>query len=341
MTVSRGAPPSVSVAQHPAPLPEEQRQRIAGLFTLIASEGPGNPVPQACTSIAQLIDGDALARHVDELAKAPRHALADPEATRAAGRYTARVFGEAGLDVLEIPATVEGVTHHTYAAVVPGRVPEAPSVVVMAHYDSVEGTRAADDNASGVATVLEIARVLPRGELAADVVVAAVPFEERPGGLAGSRALAAWMKREGRGVRAAISAEMTGFATDEPRVYGDTGNDLLVIGYPGTQDVVGTMLDAAHAVAAGAMRGMAFPQMAPEVGRSDHTAFHDEGWPGIMVTDGAEIRNPHYHQRSDTPDTIVAEFHLRSTQALAAGVIALACGPAAVGGMCQSGPTTT
>ena len=307
-----------------APIAEDRRQRVEGLFRLLSEGAPAEELPEAAARAAGAIDGVALARHIRALAQVPHHAVADEAAARAAGEYAGGVLRETGLEVVEVPATHRGDTHAAYVATVPGKADGTNAVVLVAHYDSVEGCPGADDNASGVAAALEIARVLPREELALDVVVAVVPFEEDPGGLAGARAVAQWLSEDGREVVVAISAEMLGFATDEPRVAGDRGNDLLLVGYPGTEAVIGTLVRAANAVNPGSMRGLPLPQVVPEVERSDHRAFHDAGWPAVMATDGAEFRNPHYHQPSDTPDTIDPLFHLRSTQGLAAGIAALA-----------------
>lgn len=322
-----------------APILEDRRRRVELLLSLLAEDvhdqrwtGLGREVAQGIDAealareVAQGIDAEALARHVAALAAAPRHALADETQARLAGEYAARTLRDTGLDVAELAASCNGVAHPAYVATVPGRDATALAVVLVAHYDSVQGSPGADDNASGVAAALEIARVLPPAKLTADVLVAVVPFEESPGGLAGSRAVASWLKEEGRGVRAAISAEMVGFATDAPRVAGDRGDDLLVVGYPGTEVVIATLLGAANALNPGSMRGLALPEPVPEVERSDHRAFHDQGWPAVMATDGAEFRNPHYHEPSDTPDTLDQRFHLRSVQGLAAGIVALALG---------------
>lgn len=306
-----------------APVLDDRRQRVEKLLTLLGDHTLTSAVPDACRQVASAVDPAALARHVNALARVPRHALIDERAARAAGNYAAAELRATGLSVIELPATVEGVTHTSYVGTVPGSGEDARAVVLVAHYDTVEGSPGADDNASGVAAALEIARVLPRGELPADVLVAVVPFEEHPGGLAGSRTVARWLKEQGRDVIAAISAEMVGFATPEPRVQGDRGDDLLLVGYPGTADVIATLVGVGNSINHGSMRGLALPAVLPEVERSDHRAFHDEGWPAVMATDGAEFRNPHYHGPSDTPETIDAAFHLRAAQGLAAGLIAL------------------
>lgn len=307
-----------------APILDDRRQRVEALFGLLSSlEVPHrDDLPDVCREAAGAIDGDALAAHAAALAH-PRHAVADAAACRAAGEYAAEQLRATGLPVLEVPATVDGVTHQSYVLTVPAAEADPRAVVLVAHYDSVKGTPGADDNASGVAAALEIARVLPRGQLPMDLIIAIVPFEEDGGNFAGARAVAEVLRVDGRQVAGAVSAEMLGFATDTPRVAGDRGDDLLLVGFPGSGDVVGTLLAAANAVHPGSMRGLALPQVLPEVGRSDHAAFHDHGWPAVMATDGAEFRNPNYHQPSDTPDTIDAAFHLRSTQALAAGLVAL------------------
>lgn len=317
-------------------IPDDRRRRVEMLLG-IASPTPSSPVdlgpvPGDPTAVAAAVDADRLVAHVRTLAVGPRHPWSDLAATRAAASYVEEQLRSRGAAPAALDVTHDGVTLPALWSTVPGAPHDEGdgarrTVVLVAHYDTVASSPGADDNASGVAGLLEIARVLPRDLLAADVVLAAVPFEERPGDLAGSAALAALLTGDpGLDVVAAVSAEMLGCST-VPRVTGDTGEDLLLIGYPGTDTLVDLLVAAAGAWSPGRVRGLAVPRHVPEIDRSDHASFHRRGVPAVMATDGAEFRNRHYHQPSDTTETVDPTFLAGSTASLAVGLMALATLP--------------
>lgn len=313
-----------------APIDPVRQQALSALFGSLSDgdaasvadlEIPGDP-----RSVARSVDVERLLGLVTELSESPR-SVADPAALARALAAIDRELTGSGHAVRSVDATHEGDTWPArYVRIPPreGAAAPVPTVVLTAHYDTVPGSPGADDDASGVAAVLELARVLPRGTLPSAVVLGLVPFEEA-GGLAGSRALAAHLRAQ-PDVRmvAAISAEMVGFATDEPVLPRDTGHALFLLGFPGTGVVVETIAGAAAAYGGGSVLGLATPVEIPELQRSDHAAFADEGVPAVMATDGAEYRNPHYHRASDTVATLDADFLGASTRTLAVGVMALA-----------------
>lgn len=315
-----------------APIDGEALARVTQLLRLAsagADPDPGLTIPGDPAGVARSIDPDRLMGTVLALATGPR-GPEDVQAIHAAAALVRDAFEETGLEphtlpvdrgALSLPAIWVEIAGAAGAPRNPGPV---PAVVLVGHYDTVPDSPGADDNASGVAAVLELARVLPRGVLGATVVLAAVPFEET-GGLEGSTALAAELSRRADlRLVAAVSAEMLGFSSSSPRVDGDHGDDLLLVGFPGTEEVLATMLAAARAHSPGRVRGLAVPAGVPEVERSDHAAFHRVGVRAVMATDGAEFRNPHYHRASDLPDTLDAEFLAGSTASLAVGIMALA-----------------
>lgn len=315
----------------------DRRGRVEVLLRL-ASADPTTEVdlslvPGGPAAVAARVDADRLMGHVRAVATGPRHAWSDHTRARAAASYVEQEMRACCLEPVILEATREGVTLPVVWSSLPaaasvdaadGKARSRRAVVLVAHYDTVEDSPGADDNASGVAGLLEIARVLPRETLLTDVILAAVPFEEDPGAFAGSAALAAYLvAQEGLDVAAAISAEMLGCST-APRVAGDLGDDLLLVGFPGTELVVDILVSAARAWSPGKVRGLAVPQHVPEIERSDHASFHRYGVPAVMATDGAEFRNRHYHQSSDTPDTLDPVFLAGATASLAVGLMALA-----------------
>lgn len=195
-----------------------------------------------------------------------------------------------------------------------------------AHWDSVSGSPGADDNASGVAGLVEIAR-----ELAAEPPSQAVRLcffaEEEVGGLPGSTAHVEASLRRGEQIEAAIVLEMIGYRDSRPgsqRLPEKTAGLLQSVGVsvPEVADFIAVVGDNAASVlveslveAAGQQEPQlpAFPLVVPagalgDAARSDHAAYWKSGIPGVMVTDTANFRNPHYHQPSDTVETISLEF---------------------------------
>lgn len=196
--------------------------------------------------------------------------------------------------------------------------PATAKILLGAHYDSVPRTPGADDNASAVAVLLAVARAIgPR----ADVMY--VAFNSEESGLAGSREFAEGLP--GGTLEAALVLEMVGYRSRRPN---SQRNPLPFLeGVPATGDFLGVVTNddaLLERILGGAgacsvpFLGLAIPQLAANIGlveaysphllRSDHTSFWEKGIPAAMLTDTAEFRNPHYHQESDTPDTLDYEF---------------------------------
>lgn len=205
------------------------------------------------------------------------------------------------------------------------------SVIVGAHYDSVPGSPGADDNASGVAVLIELARL----RLPARFV--AFANEEMPyfqSGEMGSHAWAARAKAGGERVSAMISLEMLGYYRDEPGsqqypaplgwFYPDRGNFIGFVGDLGALSLVRKAIGAFRTHAKFPSEGLAAPAAIPGVSWSDHWSFREHGFPAIMVTDTAFYRYPHYHLPTDTPDKLDYLRMARVTPGLAAVIRELA-----------------
>jgi hypothetical protein len=265
-------------------------------------------------------DPARLEAHVRALAEtfAPRD-HEHPENLEKVAAYVQREFAQAGGRVAEQPFQAGG---QTYQNVIASWGPEGGErVVVGAHYDAAGPYPGADDNASGVAGLLELAHLLGAGAsptLRVDLV--AFCLEEPPyfaTDRMGSAVHAASLKREGVRVRAMLCMEMIGYFTDVPNsqqfpipamkpFYPSVGNFITVAGRPDdaelTRRVKAVMREAGgdalpvHSVTAPAsLQGLDF---------SDHRNYWAAGYPAVMITDSAFFRNPHYHTREDTPDTL-------------------------------------
>lgn len=195
-------------------------------------------------------------------------------------------------------------------------------VVVGAHYDSVQGAPGADDNASGVAAALELARVIntaPGGWPASAPALKFAFFvnEEEPffrTAHMGSLVYATDARERGWEVQAMFSLETLGYYRDDPGsqrypwpfayFYPDRGNFLAFVGDLRSRDLVRRSIAAFRSVARFPSEGVAAPRAVPGVEWSDHWAFWEQGWPAVMITDTAFNRNPNYHSSTDTPDTL-------------------------------------
>lgn len=194
-------------------------------------------------------------------------------------------------------------------------------IVVGAHYDTVPGSPGADDNASAVAVLIELARMkLP-------VRFVAFANEEMPYFQTGEMGSIAWAKK-GEKVLAMFSLEMLGYYRDAPGsqqypaplglFYPNRGNFIAFVGDLGARALVRKAIGSFRKNAAFPSEGIAAPGFIPGVTWSDHWSFRRQGYAAIMVTDTAFYRYPHYHLPSDTPDKLDYERMARVTLGLAA-----------------------
>jgi len=199
--------------------------------------------------------------------------------------------------------------------------PEAARLVVGAHYDVCGDQPGADDNASAVAGLLETARLLDfhRPPLRHRIDFVAYPNEEPPYFATehmGSAVHARSLHAAGVEVRAMLCYEMIGYFSDQPgsqhfpnetlaELYPSTGNFIIVVGKTGqealTQQV--QQLVQAHAGPLDVQR-INLPETLSLAGLSDHRNYWQHGYEAVMINDTSFLRNPHYHQPTDTIDTL-------------------------------------
>jgi len=252
-----------------------------------------------------------------------------------AARYIASELEASGWTVDEQTFEVDGNTYRNLRAL---RGPEdAPRVVVGAHYDVHGDLPGADDNASGVAVLIELARTL--GEYRPDIglELVAVTLEEQPAfsrDIMGSAQHAELLAEQGVEVKLMMSLEMLGYYRDEPDsqvypvpgmqlIYGDTGDFVGLVGRLQEAFDLWRLAGAMRPQTEVPVRMLASPVTLPGIASSDHRNYWAQGWPAIMVTDTAYYRNPNYHRSSDTPDTLDYRRMSALVPGLAAGVRAL------------------
>jgi Zn-dependent M28 family amino/carboxypeptidase len=197
--------------------------------------------------------------------------------------------------------------------------------VVGAHYDSVAAGPGADDNASGVAGMLEIARVLHGTGLPISVRFAGFALEEN--GLVGSSVMAQALRARDAQVVGMVSLEMIGFTKPGTDQFIGTENDYLaMVGDPASQ-YLARVFGAASFTYNNFFFGVAAvidPSVLPDIRRSDHATFWDQGYRALLLTDTANFRNPNYHTANDTIDTLDFNFMANSVRTTLAGLVAFA-----------------
>jgi Zn-dependent M28 family amino/carboxypeptidase len=315
---------------------------LAGLgawFYIVRMPGTTGRGALAPLTPAQIQIRERLARHVRELAgRIGERNSVHYAALEQAAAYVEREFASLGYAVVSQQWTsAGGQEFRNIEVVLPGRERAAEVVVVGAHYDSNRGTPGADDNASGVAAVLELARLL-RGEPHARTIrLVAFANEEVPFfGTAdqGARRYVAALKQRGDDVRSMLSIETIGYYATGAQTqlypkplnwfYPDTGNFIGFVGDLASRSLVHDAITAFRRHTTFPSHGAAAPASIPGVGWSDHEAFWAAGYPAVMITDTAPFRNPYYHTRGDTPDRIDYDRTTRVVDGLVAVVRELA-----------------
>ena len=319
---------------------------VATLWALVVRM-PGRPHagPPPALTTAQETTRRELETHVTTLAGriGERHSRR-PAALAAAAAYVEETFGALGYVVTSQPFAVDGQPFRNLEVTLPGRERPDEVVVVGGHYDSAVGTPGADDNATGTAGVLELARLLRDVPLARTVRLVAFVNEEPPYFLTehmGSRVHARAARRRGDRITAMLSLETIGHYTSAPGsqqyppplnlAYPDRGDFIGFVGNVASRSLVRQSIGAFRRHARFPSQGAAAPGWIPGVYWSDHWSFWQEGYPAIMITDTAPFRNPAYHSSADTPDRVDYANMARVVEGLAFVVRELAGAPAGGG----------
>lgn len=224
---------------------------------------------------------------------------------------------------------------------IPGTLRPEEIIVVGAHYDSVLGSPGANDNGSGVASLLETSRLLSGRKPARTIRLAAFTNEEPPFFLRrsmGSRVYAARARRRNEDIIGMLSLETMGFYSEAPGsqaypfpfsfFYPSTANFIGFVGNIRSRSLVRDCLRSFRRTTAFPSEGTAAPGWITGIGWSDHWSFWREGYRAIMVTDTAFFRYPHYHTEEDTPEKLDFDRLARVTKGLAEVIVALADGNA-------------
>ncbi len=193
-----------------------------------------------------------------------------------------------------------------------------PPILIGAHYDAVPGTPGADDNATGVAVLLELVAVFKAQPLKYPVRLVAFDLEEA--GLLGSTAYATDLKAQKQPLRLMLSLEMLGYRDSSPNsqnypdlikpFYRDRGDFIALVG---NLSAIFDLIRLSRQIGKHGTPCQFLPdptngKLIPITGFSDHSPFWEQGYKAIMVTDTAMLRNPHYHKPSDTLESLDLDF---------------------------------
>ena len=234
----------------------------------------------------------------------------------AAADYIERTFAEAGLQVRREGYEVRGRRCDNIEVEIPGATRDI--FVVGAHYDSVYNCPGANDNGSGVAALLALAKRFAGQQQERTLRFVAFPNEEPmhfQTQLMGSWVYANRCQQRNDPIAGMMSLETIGYYSQERgsqvyplpglgAIYPRTGNFIAFVGNIPSRALVRRAVGSFRKHATLPSEGTALPASIPGVGWSDHWAFWQHGYPGIMVTDTAPFRYPHYHRASDTPDKL-------------------------------------
>lgn len=288
-----------------------------------AAQVSPRPLQGAVSAVLDSISQDFLRQAVNTLAE-PRHFSAEADANRRAGQWVYQQLEHYGYDT-----RYQG-RYRNIVAVSPGAADQA-LLLLGAHYDSVPGSPGADDNASAVAALLACAQAWRRH--APQQGLCCVAFNREEDGLLGSLDFAReCLAPGGLRLRGAHILEMLGYCDPRPGSQAgpaglpvrlpQCGDFISVVGNRISHELVDQVLATARAhlpelpvyglkVYLGAERYFG------HLRRSDHAPLWDAGVPALMWTDTAEFRNPHYHQASDTADTLDYAFLQQVTRLVA------------------------
>ncbi len=275
---------------------------------------------------------DELRQHVEKLAGeiGERNAGYRPKSLVAAADYVEGVFTNAGFKVERQAFEAEREQCHNLIVEIPGGTKREEIVVVGAHYDSVIGAPGADDNASGAAALLALAKRFALQKPARTLRFVAFVNEEPPfftTELMGSLVYARRCRERNENIVTAFVIESVGYYSTAERsqkypfpmglFYPSRGDFIAFVSRTKDSPLVRRCIESFRRHAQFPSEGGALPGTLPGVGWSDHWAFWQADYPALMVTDTAIFRSPDYHQETDTPDKLDYDRFARVVEGVA------------------------
>jgi hypothetical protein len=289
---------------------------LAAAILVIAARRRPTHAPAAAAA-GPLVDG--LRRDVAALCELGERNTLIPDNLHSAAALIGRELAAAGYRVERQTYHVErdAVDVHNLIVEIRGSTRPKEIVVIGAHYDSVTGTVGADDNASGAAALLALARHFARAKPQRTLRFVAFANEEPPHFQTqdmGSWQYAKLCHDRGDKIIAMLSLESLGYYDTTPgsqkypaplsTFYPDTANFIAFASNIGSRSLTARCAKAFRARTSFPLETASLPEAVTGIGWSDQWSFWQFGWPAIMVTDTAPYRNPNYHEASDRPGTL-------------------------------------
>ena len=295
---------------------------------------PGQSFTGALSPLSegQQVLRDEMRRDIEHLAGAigERHVWR-PRHLQRTTDFLREALASAGLTVHLEPLEAEGVTCHNVHGRIDGHAVPEEIILLGAHYDTVQGSPGADDNASGVAGLLALARRMPARAPARTIRFALFVNEEPPffqGPHMGSLVHARACRARGERIVAMLALDGIGYYTDAPGsqtypvpigwLYPNVGDFITFVGNVRSSSLVRRAIGTFRRHAAFPSEGAALPGFLPGVCWSDHWAFWQAGYEAILITDTLPYRNPGYHSAADLGDRIDYERMARVVSGLEA-----------------------
>ncbi len=305
------------------------RRRIAPLALLLIGVAAGaaslrtssaGPAPPDIAALVASVDQQQVEDHIDYLSSTigPRSPSIQPDELQAAADYVEAELQSYGYSVTLDPVTHNSMTFPNVTGVTEGTVCPERVFIVGAHYDSVFNSPGADDDGSGVAGVLEIARALSGTPLPATVWFTGFTMEEL--GMVGSLHMAQQESAGGTPIVGMYSFDMISYTEEPPE------DSIVVIGNEASVRLLDSFERASETYVPGLpVEVITVPgngETVPMSRASDHASFWDEGYQALMATDFLmDFRNPYYHSPEDTLDKLDLPFATNVTKAMLATTV--------------------
>ena len=311
---------------------------VGACFFMSRMPGDSFSGPLPDLTAGEKILAENLSNHINILAgEIGERNTTKYENLKRSAQYIEEQFLAYGFEVKSLSYEISGNPFRNIEAEIRGNGESSEVIVFGAHYDSLPGTVGANDNASGVATLLELARICNTGEYQKTIRFVAFVNEEPPyfkTPQMGSLVYAQQARERGEKIVGMISLETVGYYTDEPssqkfplpllrHFYPRQGNFVAFVGSYKHAALLNKSLGAYRQNGVLPSEGLLAPEWLLGVDLSDHWSFCKAGYPALMVTDTALFRYPYYHTAQDTPEKINYPALSRLTEGLKSEVTAL------------------
>lgn len=289
------------------------------VWYVASSHASQTRIPSAPLTASEQEMAERLREHVTRLAETigERNLWSFPQ-LEAAANYIEGQLQRSGFKVERQIYSVAGKQVSNLAVEIPGNVRPEEIMLVGAHYDSVAGSPGANDNASGVAALLELAGQIADTQPALTLRLVAFVNEEPPlfkSGSMGSLVYARAARDRGENIIAMLCLETIGYYSQREKsqqfpssllrfYYPTTGNFLAFVTNFSSRQLLRKSLNAFRSSSNFPAEGLIAPSWLPGIDWSDHWSFWQIDVPAIMLTDSALYRYPHYHSRQDSPDKL-------------------------------------